>query len=60
MRSASTLAGLLAIDGLLDGVITGRGAGWVWAVPHVVASVAILPVSWWMAAGGERERRKGE
>ena len=50
LRAASTLAGLLAIDGLLDAFVTGRGAGLAWALPHVLGAGVIVPVARWMGA----------
>jgi hypothetical protein len=48
LQAAGTLAGLLAIDGGLDAVITYNQAGALWAMPHVLGAAVIPFVSRWM------------
>lgn len=50
LKASATLAGLLAIDGALDAVVTYGFGGWVWALPHVGGAVVIPFVSRWMAS----------
>jgi hypothetical protein len=48
LQAAGTLAGLLAIDGGLDAIITYNQAGALWAAPHVLGAAVIPFVSRWM------------
>jgi len=50
LKASATLAGLLAIDGALDAVVTYNFGGVVWALPHAMGAAVIPFVSRWMAA----------
>lgn len=49
LKAAATLAGVLAIDGALDAVVTYSYAGVLWAVPHAAGAMVIPFVAGWMA-----------
>ena len=48
-RAVALMATLLAIDGVVDGLVSLKYAGMGFAAPHFVAAGAVLPVGWWMA-----------
>jgi len=50
LKAAATLAGLLAVDGALDAVVTYGFGGWIWALPHLLGAAVIPFVSRWMAS----------
>lgn len=47
-KAVRTMAGLLAVDGFVDGWVCWRYAGLVAAVPHFVAAVGVLGVVGWV------------
>lgn len=48
-RAAATMATMLAVDGVVDGLVTAKYAGWGPASPHFVAAGLIPFVSAWMS-----------
>jgi len=50
LRAVATMATLLAVDGVIDGLVTMRYAGWVFAAPHFGAAAIIPFVSHWMSS----------
>jgi hypothetical protein len=50
LRAVATMATLLAVDGVVDGLVTMKYAGWGAAAPHFGAAAVIPFVSAWMSS----------
>lgn len=50
LRAAATMATMLAVDGVVDGLVTWKYAGLLAAGPHFVAAAMIPFVSAWMSS----------